>query len=151
MKLANTEWFPPTFSILYRSSRSKIIFKIGVHEKFCNIHRTTRVLESLLIKWQVWRPATLSIKRLQHRCFPVNIAKFLRTAFFYRTPPVVASILWHIILNSINRRRKTNQTKWFVYSEKIFLEVVAQRCSVKKVFLKISQNSQENTCASVFF
>ena len=30
-------------------------------------------------------------------------------------------------------------------------EVVAQRCSVKKVFLKISQNSQENTCARVSF
>ena len=29
-------------------------------------------------------------------------------------------------------------------------EVVVQRCSVKKVFLKISQNSQENTCASLF-
>ena len=26
-------------------------------------------------------------------------------------------------------------------------EAVAQRCSVKKVFLEISQNSQENTCA----
>ena len=26
-----------------------------------------------------------------------------------------------------------------------------QRCSVKKVFLKISQNSQENTCARVSF
>ena len=26
-----------------------------------------------------------------------------------------------------------------------------QRCSVKKVFLEISQNSQENTCARVFF
>ena len=26
---------------------------------------------------------------------------------------------------------------------------VARRCSVKKVFLKISQNSQENTCAIV--
>ena len=25
------------------------------------------------------RPATLLKKRLQHRCFPVNIAKFLRT------------------------------------------------------------------------
>ena len=25
------------------------------------------------------------------------------------------------------------------------------RCSVKKVFLKKSQNSQENTCASLFF
>ena len=28
--------------------------------------------------------------------------------------------------------------------------VVVQRCSVKKVFLEISQNSQENTCARVF-
>ena len=28
---------------------------------------------------------------------------------------------------------------------------VAQRCSVKKLFLKISQNSQENTCARVSF
>ena len=39
----------------------------------------------------------------------------------------------------------------FVYFEVIFLtcisilrEAVAQRCSVKKVFLEISQNSQEN-------
>ena len=30
-------------------------------------------------------------------------------------------------------------------------EVVVQRCSVKKVFLEIPQNSQENTCARVFF
>ena len=31
----------------------------------------------LLIKLQTWRPA----KRLRHRCFPVNIAKFLKTPF----------------------------------------------------------------------
>ena len=30
-------------------------------------------------------------------------------------------------------------------------EVVVQRRSVKKMLLKISQNSQENTCARVFF
>ena len=30
-------------------------------------------------------------------------------------------------------------------------EAVAQRCSVKKVFLEILQNSQENTCARVSF
>ena len=30
-------------------------------------------------------------------------------------------------------------------------EAVVQRCSVKKVFLKISQKSQENTCARVSF
>ena len=35
---------------------------------------------------------------------------------------------------------------------KIFIsEVVAQRCFVIKVFLEISQNSQENTCARVSF
>ena len=32
---------------------------------------------------------------------------------------------------------------------KCFSETVAQRCSVKQVFLEISQNSQENTCARV--
>ena len=30
-------------------------------------------------------------------------------------------------------------------------EAVARRCSVKKVFLDISQNSQENTCVKVSF
>ena len=30
-------------------------------------------------------------------------------------------------------------------------EAVAQMCSVKKVFLEISQNSKENTCARVSF
>ena len=33
----------------------------------------------------------------------------------------------------------------------VSLEVVVQRCSVKKMFLKILQNSQENTCARAFF
>ena len=32
-----------------------------------------------------------------------------------------------------------------------FTEAVAQRCSVKKVFLEVSQNSHENTCARVSF
>ena len=32
-----------------------------------------------------------------------------------------------------------------------FQEAVARRCSVKKVFLDISQNSQESTCARVSF
>ena len=31
------------------------------------------------------------------------------------------------------------------------IEAVFQRCSIKKVFLEILQNSQEFTCASLFF
>ena len=30
-------------------------------------------------------------------------------------------------------------------------EAVIQRCCVKKVFLEISQNAQENTCAKISF
>ena len=33
--------------------------------------------------------------------------------------------------------------------ELVHIEAVSQRCSVKKVFLEVSQNSQENTCARV--
>ena len=39
---------------------------------------------------------------------------------------------------------KTEQTK-------LVIEAVAQRCFVKKVFLEISPNSQENTCDTVCF
>ena len=31
------------------------------------------------------------IKRLEHKCFPVNIEKYLRTVFFYRTPLMATS------------------------------------------------------------
>ena len=32
------------------------------------------------------------IKRLWHRCFPLNFAKFLKTPFYIRTLPVAASV-----------------------------------------------------------
>ena len=38
--------------------------------------------------------------------------------------------------------------QWFLLK---FPEAVTRGCSVKKVFLEISQNSQENTCARVSF
>ena len=40
--------------------------------------------------------------------------------------------------------RRIEMERWFTMAG-----VVVQRCSVKKLFLKISQNSQENTCARV--
>ena len=41
--------------------------------------------------------------------------------------------------------------KSFSNNSEILTEAVVRRCSVKKMFLKISQNSQENTCAWVSF
>ena len=43
---------------------------------FCKVHRKTPALESLESHIK---------KRLQHRCFPVNIVKFFRIAFLQNT------------------------------------------------------------------
>ena len=48
-------------------------------KKFSNIRRKTSVLESLFNKAAVLQTSNFIKKRLQHRCFSVNIAKYLRT------------------------------------------------------------------------
>ena len=50
-----------------RSSRSQMFFKMVIFKVF--------------LKLQTWKP----VKGLQHRCFPANIAKLLRTPFFQST------------------------------------------------------------------
>ena len=48
------------------------------------------MLESLFNKVAGLNSCNFIKKWLQHRCFPVKFAKFLRTPFFHRTPPVSA-------------------------------------------------------------
>ena len=48
------------------------------------IHKKAPVLESLCNKAAGWKPATLSNRILRQRCFPVNLAKFLRTPSFIK-------------------------------------------------------------------
>ena len=43
------------------------------------------------------------------------------------------------------------KTNFFLHLVRSISEVVAQRCSVKKMLLEISQYSQENTCVRVSF
>ena len=43
------------------------------------------------------------------------------------------------------------QLQYFTHFFSSSSEAVVQTCFVKKVFLEISQNSLENTCAKVFF
>ena len=43
------------------------------------------------------------------------------------------------------------QLRYFTHFFSFSSEAVVQTCFVKKVFLEISQNSLENTCAKVFF
>ena len=49
--------------------------------KNCSMFTGKQLCQSLfLISLQAWRPPTFLKKRLQHRCFPVNIERFLRTS-----------------------------------------------------------------------
>ena len=50
-------------------------------------------------------------------------------------------VIWNTSLNRFKDYNK--RVAW--------IEAVVQRCSVKKLFLEISQNSQENTCSRAFF
>ena len=59
--------------------------------KSLKFHRKTPVLESLIKKVADLKAWNFIKKRLQHKYFPVKFVKFLRTPFFYRTPPVAAS------------------------------------------------------------
>ena len=50
-----------------------------------------------------------------------------------------------------NFKKYSKKTNIEITKSKIFIEAVAQRYSVKKLYLEISQNSQENACARVSF
>ena len=68
-----------TWESHFRSNPTQIFFKIGVSQNICN--GKTSVLESLFNKVTALKVDIFMKKRLQHRCFDVNIAKVLRTAF----------------------------------------------------------------------
>ena len=63
-----------------KAAISDMFIKLGVL-KNRNIHRKTPVVESLFNTVAGLQACKLIKKKLQHRCFPENIAKFLRTAF----------------------------------------------------------------------
>ena len=64
--------------VAVRRCFSKLVFL----KEFRNNHRKTPVLESLFNKVAGLKACNYIKERLQHRCFPVNNVKFLRTHFF---------------------------------------------------------------------
>ena len=68
----------PFFSFFSRPPRCLWLWQMF----FKKIFRKHLCWSFFLRKLQAWRSAFLLKKRLQCSCFPVNIAKFLRTIFF---------------------------------------------------------------------
>ena len=65
----------------YRSSRPEMLCKKGVLRNFPKFTGKHLCQSLFLNKVPGLKPSTLLKKRLWHRCFPVNFAKFLRTPF----------------------------------------------------------------------
>ena len=138
---------------LDNQNRSIPLYMFCVKE-FLKIYRKTLVPESLfketatLLKKSSHRPATLLKRRSWQRFFPVNFAKFHRAPFLpehlpwlllregkcclslARTPFALFNFWFKVLL-------------WSLKSNCLSKKAVTKRCSMKKMFLEVSQNSQE--------
>ena len=85
--------FEVSEAAVQRNSCPEVLCTKGVLKSFQNSQENSCV-RVFFNKVADLKPATLFKKRLWHRRFPVDFEKFLRTTFFYRTPPVAASELY---------------------------------------------------------
>ena len=87
------------------------------YKKFRKFHRKTSMLESLFNKVPCLQVCNFIKKRLQHRCFPVKFAKFLRT-------PILKSIcerllcisyVLHKYVSHVKKNYQRTWTKFIIY------------------------------------
>ena len=71
------------WEIIFRSNHWRCSVKKGVLKNFAKLTGKHLCLSLFFNKVASRRSATLLKKKLWHRCFPVDFAKFLRTPFFY--------------------------------------------------------------------
>ena len=122
----------------FRSSHRRCFMRQAVHKKISQYLKKNKIHK----------------KRLQHRCFPLNIGKFIKehllsaaSDFFKAGFPLVGFFRKKRLFS----RREFLKMENIKKTPQIKSKAVVQRCSVNKVFLEISPNSQENTCAGVSF
>ena len=119
-----------------RSSRSQMFFKIGLLKNFAIIAGKYLYWGLFFNKFADRKPCSFIKKRLQHRCFHVNIAKFLRTAFF------IKYLRW-LLLNKV----KTNvKSTWFIFlPDWIYYDINSTMTLNSKDSAKLQRYSSRNT------
>ena len=109
--ISNLLFFNPLMSgvvWLFRNSRPEMFCKKGVLRNFAKFIGKHLCQSLFFNKVADFRPATLLKNRLWHRCFPVNLTKFLRTLFLtkhtwwllltFQWKPGVKGLRWKILL-----------------------------------------------------
>ena len=81
---------------LHQKQPPEVFFKKRCSSKFHKIHSKTPVPESFSIKLQAWLPATLLKKETLAQVFSCEFCEIFKNTFFYRIPPVAASIIHQI-------------------------------------------------------
>ena len=104
---------------------------MNIHLRFSKRCWQYPVLVTLHEKARSSRPEVFCKKGVfenfaKEKVFSCEFSEIFKNNFFHRKPPLAAS-----------KKRKA--------------EAVFRKCSVKKVFLEILQNSQESTCTRVSF
>ena len=112
----------------------EMFYKRHCSSQFRNIRRKTLVLESLFNNVAGLKACNFIKKRLQHRCFPVNIAKFLRTL-------ILKSIwegLFHMDNNNYFIDSYISLLSWFIFHWSCFLEIFQKTITWFTLFMFIS-------------
>ena len=136
-----------------------MFFKINVLKSFAIFTVKYMCLSLFLIKFQAWRFVFFFKKRLQHRCFPVNIAKSLRTPFFYRTPLVHCTFRTFYVMIEIFGRLWTQNWHYtyffchcvgflYICSVTIGSPRLFRTCFQTKILNKSNFHTYYNVCSS---
>ena len=118
-----------------------VFYKKAVLKKFCNIPSKTPVLESLFNKIEDLQVCNFIKKRLQHRWFPVNIAKLLRKP--------ISKNIWKMF------GYKKKSLKCVIVNFHVFMrKLVPQMCAeqlISGVEFQISQNNRHEIYPEMIF
>ena len=130
------------FTKIFNGFQLSTIFEKNLHLMFDRVLNTTLQFVDLCCN-SATKKLSQTLKTLLWSVFKirwVNLEKIF-------TRNTLINLKSNYIHFNVNRR----SLRWITKILFLNKEAVIQRCSVRKLFLETSQNSQENTCARVSF
>ena len=152
---------PHVFLLCLKKTTHKYLKVAAAETIFSNVCVIGKPCFSMNVSYFMWQLEDITILLFMkvYRYFETFLTAMLLPSlkpvfegspYFMRISTMIITIL-DVCIKWEQKLKSTRLIILFCYTDVIKLEAVIQRCFVKKVFLEISQNSQESTCASVSF
>ena len=141
----NVSCYEIEFRAIHRSSRQEVFCKKGVLRNFAKL-TGKHLCQSLFFNIVAGlRPTTFLKKRLGHRCFSLNFAKFLRTPF------LTEHLRWLPLYLEVKNQKKMIKGS-FITKTRGKTEAVVQRYYLKKGVLRnLAKFTRKRLFQSFFF